>query len=73
MEYERKAKTSTIRATSRASIKVKDNFFTCEYSEERVIPEVDGVDIIAERILLWDYVNAEVDNQIEAIIKTFKG
>lgn len=67
--YVSQAKITTIKATSRASVKVKDNhyndnYYTVEYSEERVIPEVEGVNIEEERRLLWDTVNAECDNQI---------
>ena len=70
-EYEPKAKITKISATSRTSLKIKENFFTCEYSEERVIPDVEGVDIEQEREALWDAVNAEVDNQAEVIYNTF--
>jgi len=62
--YESKAVTTTIRATSRASVKIRDNYFTMEYCEERVIPEVEGVDLEQERAILWDLVNNEVDNQV---------
>ena len=44
-DYEPKAKITKIQATSRMSIKVRDNYFTIEYTEERVIPDLDGVDI----------------------------
>lgn len=70
--YESKAKINTIKATSRASIKIRDNFYTLEYSEERVIPDLPDVDIIKEKEILWDAVNAEVDAQIEDVIKSFK-
>lgn len=63
--YEPKAVISTIRATARASIKVYDNFYTMEYCEERVIPDVEGVDIEKEKKALWDAVLTEVDNQAE--------
>ena len=69
--YESKAQISTIRATSRASVKVRDNFYTVEYCEERTIPTDIDVDIDKERQLLWDTVNDEVDKQIEDIIKSF--
>lgn len=72
-EYEPKAVISTIRATSRMSLKVKDNFFTVEYTEERVIPDLEDVDIEKEKSALWDAVNAEVDNQAEVIYNTFNG
>ena len=71
-EYESKAVVTSISASSRASIKVKDNFFTVEYHEERMIPDVKGVDIDKERAILWDIVNAECDNQTNEILKTFK-
>ena len=69
---ESKAIITTIRATSRASVKVHDNFYTVEYCEERAIPNEADIDIEAERQMLWDTVNSECDNQIEEILKTFK-
>lgn len=69
--YESKAITTQIRATSRASVKVRESFYTVEYTEERTIPQIDDVDIAKEREVLWDCVNNEVDNQIEDIIKSF--
>ena len=44
--------TTAIRITSRASIKVKDSFYTIEYCEERSIPE--GADLEEERADLWN-------------------
>lgn len=70
--YESKAIISSIQATSRASVKVQDSYYTVEYQEERVIPDVEGVEIEEERRTLWDTVNAEVDSQIADILKTFK-
>lgn len=68
-EYIPKAVITTIRATSRASVKVKDAYFTVEYSEERVIPDIEGVNIELEREALWDVVNDECDNQVEIAVK----
>lgn len=65
-----KGVTTAIRITSRASIKVKDSFYTIEYCEERSIP--DGADLEEERADLWNTCNAEVDNQLEDIIKMSK-
>lgn len=70
-EYEQKAVTTTIKALSRASVKIRDNFYTIEYCEERVIPDLQDVDLESEKQLLWDTVNGEVDAQIEDIIETF--
>lgn len=64
------AKTTTIRATSRISTKIKDTFYTFEYCEERQIE--DGDDVVAEREKLWDTCNSEVDNQVEETLKMYK-
>ena len=72
MEYEQKAITTTIRATSRASVKIRDNFYTLEYCEERVIPDTEGVDLECEKKILWDDVNREVDQQIEDTYNALK-
>ena len=71
-EYEQKAITSKIAITSRASVKVKDNFYTVEYQEERLLPEDVDLDIEKERQLLWDTCNTEVDKQIEDIWSMMK-
>ena len=70
-DYEVKAKTTKINAVSRVAIKIRDNFYTVEYSEERTIPDVDGVILKEERAALFDTVNAVVDAQAEDIIRSF--
>ena len=70
--YESKAKVTKISATSRSAIKIRDNYYTVEYTEERSIPDIEDVDLDAERSMLWNDVNATVDNQVEEIVKTFK-
>lgn len=70
--YESKAIVTKINATSRIAIKIRDNFYTVEYSEERSIPDVEGIDVEQERILLFDAVNGVVDAQAEDIIRTFQ-
>ena len=72
MAYESKAIVTKINATSRVAIKIRDNFYTVEYSEERSIPDVEGIDVEQERLLLFDAVNGVVDAQAEDIIKTFQ-
>ena len=71
MAYEVKGVPTKITATSRVAIKIKDNYYTVECSEERSIPDVEGVDIDKERQALFDDVNATVDGQIEDIYNTF--
>lgn len=72
MAYEVKGVPTKITATSRVAIKIKDNYYTVECSEERAIPDVDGVDIEKERQALFDSVNTTVDEQIADIYDTFK-
>ena len=76
MPAKRKSETrtiiKTISASSRASVKVGDSFYTVEYHEERVIPEGIEVDVAKERKLLWDTVNSECDSQVEDILKLTK-
>ncbi|MDD7450483.1 MAG: hypothetical protein PUK76_05495 [Treponema sp.] len=53
-------------------MKIRDNYFTVEYAEERTIPELPDIDMDKERQILWDEVNCVVDNQIQDIINTYK-
>lgn len=71
-KYESKAVVTKISATSRIAIKVRDNFYTVEYSEERTIPDIEEIDVEKERIALFDDVNAVVDEQADDILKTFQ-
>ena len=66
-----KALTTSIKFTSRASVKIGESYYTVEAQEERVIPDIDGIDIEAERKDLWETVNGECDKQIEDILRTF--
>lgn len=67
--YVSKASVTEISATSRIAIKVRDNFYTVEYTEKRAIPDVEGIDVDAERLALFDAVNGVVDAQAEDILR----
>ena len=71
-EYVSHATTLKIAISSRASVKVRESYYTVEYSEERAISDATDVDIEQERKILWDVCNTEVDNQIEDILKNMK-
>lgn len=58
---------SVIRAESGVSREVNGTWYKFMFSEERILPA--GCDIEAEKQALWDSVNAEVDAQLDAIIK----
>lgn len=64
------SKTTAIKISSRASVKIGDSFYTVEYTEERSIGDSDNLE--EERANLWDACNSEVDNQIEDVLKTYK-
>ena len=67
-----KAKTTMIRFTSRASVKINESFYTVEACEERMIPDLDEVDIEEERKDLWNTVNQQCDDQISSILEAFR-
>ena len=62
-------KVTSIRATSRASVKINDSFYTVEWCEEHTLDESDDVE--QARKNLWDICNTECDTQIEDILKSF--
>jgi hypothetical protein len=70
--YETHCSPSKISAISRCAIKVKDNFYTIECSEERTINSTDGIDMQAEFQMLFDELNTVTDKQCQEIIDTFK-
>ena len=70
-----KFNTTSIRFTSRASVRIGESYFTFEACEEKqCAPEIADTitdeELSKERAELWDLLNAEVDNQI-AEIKSF--
>lgn len=65
--YIPKAKPTTIKFCSRASVKIRDSFYTFEYGEERQINNFEEVDIEKEKRALVDDCNAVVDDQIKEI------
>lgn len=68
-----KATTTSIKFTSRISLKIGDNFYTLEACEERSLPEgLTEAQVASEREMLWDTVNTEVDKQAEIAWKQGK-
>lgn len=73
-EYVSRAIPVEFSAVSRTSLKIKDNFYTVEVSQKRIIkPEdLEGLDMQLEYEALFDELNSSVDKQCEEIVKTFK-
>lgn len=65
--YVSKAIPTIIKFTSRASTKIKDQYYTFEYGEERQVNNFEEVDIEKEKRALVDDCNAVVDDQIKEI------
>lgn len=74
-----KVETTSIRITSRESIKEGENFFTVEYCEERMVQidpnasaEQTEAELAKAREELWDTCNNEVDMQVLEIKRLAK-
>lgn len=65
--YVPKAIPTVIKFISRASTKIKEQYYTFEYGEERQINNFEEVDIEKEKRALVDDCNAVVDEQIKEI------
>jgi hypothetical protein len=63
-------KVKTIHFISRASVKIKDSFYTFEYGEDREIE--DGDDLEQEKQNLIADCNQVVDDQIQEVIDLLK-
>ena len=72
MAYEVKGKTTKITATSRCAIKIKDNYYTLELSEERTMPDNEEIDLDKEYKALFDSINIEIDNQMQDVLNSIK-
>lgn len=66
--YISQAKTKVIKFNSRASIKLKEQYYTFEYGEEREIQDIDKIDINKEIAALTQHCNNVVDDQLKEIV-----
>lgn len=66
--YIPKARTKIIKFNSRASVKIKDSFYTFEYGEERQIDDIEEVNLDKEINSLTNHCNTVVDKQVEEIV-----
>lgn len=63
-------KVKTIHFASRASVKIRDSYYTFEYSEDREIEE--GDDLEQEKQNLIVDCNKVVDDQIQEVVDLLK-
>ena len=66
--YISQAKTKVIKFNSRASIKLKEQYYTFEYGEEREIQDIDKIDMNKEIAALTQHCNNVVDDQLKEIV-----
>lgn len=75
-EYFSKSIPTTIKATSRVSVKINESFYTFEFQEERTFPanlvEEGKVDFEKEKEMLWDEVHGQVDKQVSDIVSVLR-
>ena len=71
-KYVPKAKTTTISAHVKMTLKVRDNFISVEGQEERSVPDEEGVNVGKEWEALWDDVYASCDEEMALILKDMK-
>lgn len=65
----KQAKTTTIKASSRASVKIKDVYYTFEAEEEIDVRSIKESNLQFEKDLLWERVHTEVDKQIKQVVE----
>lgn len=73
-QYESKALPKIFGGVSRASVKIKDSFYTFEASLQKEFPagtDMSEVEMDQEWKLLYDELNALVDEQIDDVEKTY--
>lgn len=70
--YVSKARTVEFQATSRCAIKVKDNYYTLELTEKRIVPDDAEIDLDKEYSILFDSLNAQIDKQMEDVLNAIK-
>lgn len=64
------AQTTEIRFSSKATVKIRDNFFSFEFSATRQVPL--GANEVVEIEALTNDVNAVIDDQINQIVDASK-
>lgn len=67
--YTPKAKTTSISARVKLTVKVFDNYVSVEGNEERTVPDVDKVNLDKEWQFLWDNVYNVCEIELHKALK----
>lgn len=66
---EEQVRTTMIRETLRMAVKIRDNYYTVEYTEERSVPKNPNIDMEQEKLNLFESVRDNVYNQVQEIVE----
>ena len=61
-------RTTRIQATQRMSVKIRDNYYTVEFLEEREVPNNPNIDLEKEKALLFESVQNTIYAQVQEIV-----
>jgi hypothetical protein len=65
-------RTAMVQATSRVSAKIKESFYTFEFSEQLVFDSNKNYNLEQEKEDLWNRVHEQVDKQLDEIFSMQK-
>lgn len=65
---ENQVRTTKIQQTMRMSVKIRDNFYTVEYQEERAVPNSPNIDLEQEKSRLYESCRDNIYAQVQEII-----
>lgn len=71
-KYTPKSIVKEFHVTSRASVKIDNEFYTFEYSETRYLDSPEEVNMDKETTNAWDYAHSQVDKQVREIVELGK-
>ena len=62
------ARVTKITQTMRMAVKIRDNFYTVEYQEERALPNLPSIDLEQEKSILFDSCRDNIYKQVQEIV-----
>ena len=71
-KYKPQATVKEFHVTSRVSVKIREEFYTFEYSETRFIDSPEKINMDKETMSAWDFAHSQVDKQVKEVIELNK-
>ena len=66
--HNQRVQTTMIRATERMAVKIRDNYYTLELTEERSIPNNPNIDLEEEKSRLFESVKTSLYKEVEELV-----